>query len=73
MANENSNQDLGAQGDKNTVKGKLNQVVGNAQEKLGEVTNDPNQQAQGQGKQIKGNVQEGVGKIERKADDVLGQ
>lgn len=63
--------DLGTQGTEDTMKGKLNEVAGKAQEGLGKLTGDRTQQGKGEGRQLKGKVQQGTGKVERAADDAL--
>lgn len=72
MTDENKgDKDLGTQGRQDTAKGKLDQAAGNVQKKWGELTNDPNQQREGEGKRMKGKVEEGGGNLERKVDDAL--
>jgi uncharacterized protein YjbJ (UPF0337 family) len=61
--------DLGAQGDENSLKGKMNQASDNVQEKWGELTGDRSQEAKGMGKQLTGHAQEGLGDTERDTDD----
>lgn len=48
---------------KDQVKGKVTDIAGKAQEKLGEMTGSKEQQAKGMAKQVKGKVQEGVGDV----------
>jgi uncharacterized protein YjbJ (UPF0337 family) len=48
---------------KDQVKGKVTDIAGKAQEKLGELTGSKEQQAKGFVKQVKGKVQEGVGDV----------
>jgi uncharacterized protein YjbJ (UPF0337 family) len=69
---DDQDEDLGARGDKDTVRGKVNQAAGNVQEKAGDILNNDEMQRHGQEKQIKGKLQEGAGDVERKADDILG-
>jgi uncharacterized protein YjbJ (UPF0337 family) len=68
---DNQDEDLGDRGDKDTLRGKVNQAAGNVEEKAGDVLNNDEMQRHGQEKQIKGNIQEGAGDVERKADDIL--
>lgn len=68
---EDTDEDLGTRGNKDTMKGKLNQAAGNVQEKAGDLTNNEDLRAKGKEKQLKGDVQEGAGKVERGVDDAL--
>ena len=61
----------GPQGDKDSLKGKMNQAGGRVQRAFGSLTGDQSQEAEGARKELKGNVQEGISKTERKADDPL--
>ena len=54
---------------KDQVKGKVADIIGQAQEKLGELTGSKEQQAKGFVKQVKGKVQKGVGDVKDAADD----
>lgn len=63
--------DLGTQGTEDSVKGKLTEATGKAQEGLGKLTGNKHQQGEGEGRQLKGKMQQGIGKVERKADDAL--
>jgi len=47
------------------IKGKLHEVKGAAKEKAGQVTNDPNLEAEGQGEKLAGKVQKKIGQIEK--------
>jgi uncharacterized protein YjbJ (UPF0337 family) len=50
---------------KDQVQGSLHEMIGKAKEKAGEVTNDPDLAAKGQGEKIAGKLQKKVGQIER--------
>src|SRR5947208_3378456 len=52
----------------NQVKGAAKDIAGKAQEKFGEVTNQPGQQVKGMAKQVEGKVQKGVGNVQDAAD-----
>jgi len=47
------------------IKGKLHEMKGKVKEKAGQVTNDPNLEAEGQAEKIAGKVQKKVGQIEK--------
>ncbi len=47
------------------VAGKLREMKGTVQEKLGKVTDNPKLTAEGQGEQIAGKVQKKIGEIEK--------
>jgi uncharacterized protein YjbJ (UPF0337 family) len=49
---------------KDQIKGKLHELKGKAKETAGQVTNDPNLEAEGQAEKIAGKVQKKVGQIE---------
>ena len=48
---------------KDQIKGKATDLGGKAQQKVGEMTGDAEQQAKGLGNQAKGKVQEGMGDL----------
>jgi uncharacterized protein YjbJ (UPF0337 family) len=50
---------------KDQIKGELHDLKGGVKEKVGEVTNDPNLEAEGQAEKIAGQVQKKVGEIEK--------
>jgi uncharacterized protein YjbJ (UPF0337 family) len=50
---------------KDQVAGKLHEVKGDAKEKAGQVTNNPNLEAEGQAEKLGGKVQKKIGQIER--------
>jgi uncharacterized protein YjbJ (UPF0337 family) len=54
---ENSTQDK--------VEGKFHEVKGKVKEKVGQVTNDPNLESEGQGENLAGKIQKKVGDIEK--------
>jgi uncharacterized protein YjbJ (UPF0337 family) len=58
---------------KNEVKGKVKQVKGGIKEKIGEVTDNPKLEAEGEADQITGKLQEKVGKARRKAGEAVEQ
>jgi uncharacterized protein YjbJ (UPF0337 family) len=47
------------------VKGKLHEIKGDLKEKAGQVTNNPDLEAEGQNEEIAGVVQKKVGQIEK--------
>ena len=50
---------------RNGIKGKLHEVDGNIKEKLGQIINDPDLEAEGNAEQIAGKIQKKVGQIEK--------
>ena len=50
---------------KDKIQGKLNDLTGKTKEKVGEATNNPDLQDEGQGDQLKGKVQEKIGDIKK--------
>jgi len=56
---------------KNEAAGKAEQLKGAAKEKVGEWTNDPDLEAEGEVDQASGEVRETAGKVQRKAEDVV--
>ena len=47
------------------IKGKLHEVKGGAKAKAGQLTNDPNLEAEGQAEKVTGKVQKKIGQIEK--------
>ena len=71
MANENTpNRDLGTQGNKDVLSGKMKEVGGKAQEKAGQLTGNSETEAKGNARQMEGHIQKGAGNLERKVDKV---
>jgi uncharacterized protein YjbJ (UPF0337 family) len=50
---------------KDKIKGKAHEMKGAVKEKVGNATNDPNLQAEGQDENVAGKIQKKVGKVER--------
>jgi len=50
---------------KDQIQGKLHEIKGKAKQKAGQVTNNPNLEAQGQAEKIAGKVQKKIGQIEK--------
>jgi uncharacterized protein YjbJ (UPF0337 family) len=50
---------------KDQIQGKLHEIKGKAKEKAGQVTNNPDLAAEGQGEKIAGVIQKKVGQIEK--------
>ena len=50
---------------KDQVQGKLHEIKGKTKEKAGQVTNNPDLAAEGQGEKIAGVIQKKVGQIEK--------
>jgi len=50
---------------KDQIQGKLHEIKGKAKQKAGQVTNNPDLAAEGQGEKIGGVVQKKVGQIEK--------
>ncbi len=57
-------------GTENKAKGKGEELGGRAQEAVGDLTGDQEQQDKGQAKQNRGTVQQAVGGIQDKVEDV---
>ena len=55
--------------DKNRVKGAVNEVVGSARRRAGEVTGDRKTEVAGAAQELKGKVQKVVGKVKDAARD----
>jgi uncharacterized protein YjbJ (UPF0337 family) len=53
------------QSTKDQIKGSLHEAKGKVKEKVGDVTNNPNLAAEGQGENLAGKVQKKVGQIEK--------
>jgi uncharacterized protein YjbJ (UPF0337 family) len=53
------------------VKGKGKQIKGAIKDKVGEVTNNPCLEAEGETERLEGKVQEKVGKVRRKVGEVV--
>lgn len=64
--NNQSRNDLGAQGRKDTLKGRANRLGGMLEEKIGEWTGNREMQAKGRARRTGGNLQSGAGDVERK-------
>jgi uncharacterized protein YjbJ (UPF0337 family) len=47
------------------VKGKLHEVAGAVKEKAGQLTNNPNLEAEGQAEKVAGTVQKKIGQLEK--------
>ena len=52
-------------GTRNEIAGKLHEVKGRIKERVGQVTNDPNMDAEGFGEKIGGMIQKRVGQIKK--------
>jgi len=52
---------------KNEIKGKAKRITGALKEKVGEVTNNPDLEAEGEAEQLEGKLQESFGKGQRQA------
>lgn len=57
--------------DQNVVEGKLKQAEGKAQDALGDVTGNTDDDVAGKSKQVEGKVQEGYGKAKDALRDAL--
>jgi uncharacterized protein YjbJ (UPF0337 family) len=47
------------------IKGKLHELKGSAKEKAGQIANDPDLAAEGQGEKIAGKIQKKIGQVEK--------
>lgn len=56
---------------KDEVKGKGKQIAGTIKDKVGEVTNNPKLEAEGEAEHVEGQVQQNVGKVRRKVSQVI--
>ena len=54
---------------KDQVKGKMKDIAGKAQEKLGKVTGRPEDRAAGMEKQVEGKMQKGYGDVKENVKD----
>ena len=52
-------------GTKDEIAGKVHEVKGDIREKVGQVTNDPNLEAEGVGENVAGKVQKKIGQVEK--------
>jgi uncharacterized protein YjbJ (UPF0337 family) len=50
---------------RNEIAGKVHEVKGKAKEKVGQLTNDPDLEAEGLGEKIAGKVQKKIGRVEK--------
>ncbi len=57
--------------DKDRIEGKVKQGWGKAEETVGDATDNPNTEAEGQRDQAEGNLQEGWGKVKDAARDMV--
>jgi len=53
---------------KDQIRGKLHEVKGTVKEKAGQVTNNPDLEAEGQNEKLRGTVQKKIGQIEKVFD-----
>ncbi|NOT59785.1 MAG: CsbD family protein [Acidobacteria bacterium] len=58
---------------KNEIKGKAKQMMGALKDKVGEVTNNPELEAEGEAERLKGKLQEKIGKGQRKVSETIAQ
>jgi uncharacterized protein YjbJ (UPF0337 family) len=56
---------------KDEIKGKGNQAKGYIKDKAGEMTNNPDLEAEGEAERTKGRAQEGFGKARRKVGEAI--
>ena len=56
---------------KDEVEGKGKQIKGAIKDKVGEVTNNPRLEAEGEAERLEGKIQENVGKVRRKAGEAV--
>jgi uncharacterized protein YjbJ (UPF0337 family) len=54
---------------KDQVKGKMKDIAGKAQEKVGKVTGRPEDRVAGIEKQVEGKMQKGVGDVKQRIED----
>ncbi len=50
---------------KDQAAGKLHEVKGKVKEKVGQLTNDPNLEAEGQGEQVGGKIRKKIGEVKK--------
>lgn len=58
---------------KNEIKGKAKQMMGALKDKVGEVTNNPELEAEGEAERVEGKLQEKIGKGQRKVSEAVAQ
>ncbi len=63
--------DLGTQGQKDTLKGKMKHAAGKIQSKAGQVTGNADVEAQGDIRQAEGKAQSKAGHVEKKVDKII--
>jgi uncharacterized protein YjbJ (UPF0337 family) len=56
---------------KEEIKGKGKQIKGTIKDKVGEMINDPEMEAEGESERLAGKVQENVGKARRKTGEAV--
>lgn len=56
---------------KDEMEGKGKQIKGGIKDKMGEATNNPDLEAEGEAERAGGKVQEGIGEVRRKAGDAV--
>ena len=56
---------------KNEIIGKAKQVTGALKHKAGEITNNPDLEAEGEAERVEGKLQEKIGQGEHKADEAV--
>ena len=56
---------------KEEIKGKGKQIKGAVKDKVGEMINDPEMEAEGEAERVAGKVQENVGKVRRKTGEAV--
>jgi len=56
---------------KDEIKGKAHKAKGAVKDKLGEVTNNPDLEAEGEAERSRGQMQEGFGKARRKVGEAI--
>jgi uncharacterized protein YjbJ (UPF0337 family) len=56
---------------KEEIKGKGKQIKGAVKDKVGEMINDPEMEAEGEAERVAGKVQESVGKARRKTGEAV--
>ena len=67
----NRDEDLGTHGAKDKAKGKVNEVAGAVQKKVGQVTGDPTTEAKGAARQATGKARSKAGDVEQNVDEKL--
>jgi uncharacterized protein YjbJ (UPF0337 family) len=55
-------------GNEDKLKGKVHQVQGDAKEKVGKLTNDPDLESEGQSENLDGKIQSKIGQIKKVFD-----